>query len=113
MRRMLALSLVAALALVAGCGAVPPASTAQRARVHVTLYTTRWCPVCVRARDWLHDRGVRYQEHDVERDPHAALAHRRLNPSRTVPTADVEGTVLVGFVAEEWRSAIDSAAHRH
>jgi glutaredoxin 3 len=92
---------------------VPPATPAQRARVHVTMYTTRWCPVCARARSWLQRRGIPYDDHDVEASSAAAARHRALNPARTVPTIVVEGRVLVGFVEEELRTAVDTAAHRH
>lgn len=108
------LLLVALLALVPmGCGStVPPASAAQRAQVRVTIYTTRWCPVCAHARGWLRARGIPYEERDVETDPGAAARWGSLNPARTVPVADVDGRVLVGFVQDEWREAVDAAAHR-
>ena len=79
----------------------------------MTLYTTRWCPVCTRARSWLHARGIPFREHDVESSMAAAAVHRRLNAARTVPTIDIEGVVIVGFVAEDLRRAIDRAAHRY
>jgi glutaredoxin len=107
-------ALVAGAASAAGCApAVPPASAAQRARVRVALYTTRWCPVCARARRWFQRRGIPFTEHDVEQDPRAAAVHRRLAPDRVVPVIDVEGRILVGFVAEEVRRAVDRAARRY
>lgn len=114
MTRGLRVGLLGLGVLLAGCaGSVPPASTAARARVDVTLYTTRWCPVCAHARGWLRSRGIPYRERDVETDGAAAAVHRRLNPNRTVPVFDVEGRVLIGFVEGELRNAIDTAAHRH
>lgn len=102
-----------ALILAGACGpSVPPATAAQRARVRVVMYTTRWCPVCARARGWLHARGIPFVEHDVERDPRAMARLRRLSPERVVPVIDVEGEVLVGFVEEDLRRAIDEHAHR-
>ncbi|RZO52669.1 MAG: glutaredoxin family protein [Sandaracinaceae bacterium] len=99
--------------LLVGCGgAVPPASAAERAQVPVTLYTTRWCPVCAHARGWLRARGVPFVERDVESDRAAAARWRQLNRAGTVPVADVDGRVLVGFVRDEWREALDAAAHR-
>lgn len=106
-----------ALALVlggVGCGGppVPPASSAARAHVRVTLYTTRWCPHCGRARRWFRVRGIPFDERDVERDPVAAAQHRRLQPARTVPVIAIEGGgVMTGFVADELRRRIDRAAH--
>lgn len=108
----LCLVVVAALTFVACTPHVPPATPAQRAEVRVVLYTTRWCPVCAHARSWLQARGIPYQERDVETSPAAAATHRRLNGARTVPVIDVEGRILIGFVAEELRYAVDEAAHR-
>lgn len=105
--------LLLATCLLVGCGgAVPPASAAERAQVPVTLYTTRWCPVCAHARGWLRARGVPFVERDVESDRAAAARWRQLNRAGTVPVADVDGRVLVGFVRDEWREALDAAAHR-
>jgi glutaredoxin 3 len=35
----------------------------------VTLYTTRFCPYCIRARDLLDDKGVVYKDIAVDNDP--------------------------------------------
>lgn len=102
-----------AVASVGCAAALPPASAARRARVQVVLYTTQWCSVCASARDWFRSRGIPVTERDVERSPQAAAAHRRLAPSRVVPVIDVEGHILVGFVADEVRQAVDEAAWRY
>jgi glutaredoxin 3 len=34
-----------------------------------TLYTTRFCPYCVRARDLLDDKGVAYKDIAVDNNP--------------------------------------------
>jgi glutaredoxin len=106
------LSLAAALP---GCGppTVPPASAAQRAQVRVVLYAARWCPACAHARSWLRRRGIPFEERDVEQSRAASARLVTLNPARTVPTIVVEGRVVVGFVEEELRRAVDSAAHRY
>jgi glutaredoxin len=103
---------LAAIVLI-GCGSVPPATAAQRARVRVVLYTTGWCPACASLRDWLYARGIPFDDNDIESSPEAAMRHRSLNPSGAVPTIVVEGTVIHGFVPEELRSIIDTAAHRY
>jgi glutaredoxin len=110
-----ALAASLAFAMLVGCGPppVPPASAAQRAQVQVTMYATRWCPACAQARSWLRRRGIPFEERDVEQSREASARLVSLNPARTVPTLVVEGRVVVGFVEEELRRAIDTAAHRH
>ena len=35
----------------------------------VVIYTTRWCPFCIRAKALLDRKGVPYQEIPVDSDP--------------------------------------------
>ena len=35
----------------------------------VTLYTTRYCPYCIRARNLLQDKGVAFHDIAVDNDP--------------------------------------------
>ena len=35
----------------------------------VTLYTTRYCPYCIRARNLLDDKGIAYNDIAVDNDP--------------------------------------------
>lgn len=35
----------------------------------VTVYTTRWCPFCIRAKMLLSNRGVEFSEVKVDGDP--------------------------------------------
>jgi glutaredoxin 3 len=37
----------------------------------VTIYTTSWCPYCRAATDLLREKGVAFEEIDVERTPGA------------------------------------------
>ncbi len=37
----------------------------------ITMYTTAWCPDCRRAKSFMKERGVVFQEVDIEQDPTA------------------------------------------
>ena len=64
----------------------------------VYLYCTSWCPDCKRARVWLADRGVNYQEINVTYDrPSAARLRGWARGNETTPTFDVRGTIIIGF----------------
>lgn len=54
--------------------------------------STSWCPDCYRAKRFLRDHGVVYEEVDIERDPTAAaLVMKRNEGKRPAPTFDIEG----------------------
>jgi glutaredoxin len=80
--------------------------------VHVVVYTTSWCPVCKRAKQWMNAHGVAYEEHDVEASSESARQMRAINPRGGVPTFDVEGQVEVGFSAGDLTATMQRAAVR-
>jgi len=63
----------------------------------IIMYTTPWCRDCRAAKKFLAERGVLYEEVDIEQNPDAAEIVMRLNDGmRKVPTLDVEGTMVSG-----------------
>jgi mycoredoxin len=56
----------------------------------ITMYTTGWCPDCIRAKSFLKDRGVEYREVNIEEDPGALQIVMKANRGkRKVPTLQV------------------------
>jgi glutaredoxin 3 len=51
----------------------------------VKIYTTSWCPYCVRAKRLLDKKGVAYQEVDVEGDDETRARLVQQTGRRTVP----------------------------
>ena len=51
----------------------------------VTLYSTGWCPFCVRAKRLLAGKGARVHEIDVDREPEARRQMMARIGRRTVP----------------------------
>ncbi|MGB1190041.1 MAG: glutaredoxin 3 [Pseudomonadales bacterium] len=51
----------------------------------VTLYTTRFCPFCVRAKMLLEAKKVAYHEIAVDHDAEQRQIMQRLSGQRTVP----------------------------
>ena len=80
--------------------------------VPITLYTTRWCPHCDRARQWFRHNGIPFEERDIEKDPANRRAMVALNPRGGVPTIDVDGRVLVGFNERQVGDAIKRSVDR-
>ena len=63
----------------------------------VVLYTTPTCGYCRQLKNYLHQRGVPYTEHDVSRDQAAAMEMVRLSGQQGVPVSSIDGQVVVGF----------------
>jgi glutaredoxin len=56
----------------------------------ITIYSTGWCPDCRRAKTFLKERGVVFQEVNIEEDPAAEEIVLRANNGRCrVPTLKV------------------------
>jgi glutaredoxin 3 len=51
----------------------------------VTLYTTRFCPYCIRARSLLDDKGVVYKDIAVDNDPRLRREMMTRSGRDTVP----------------------------
>jgi mycoredoxin len=63
----------------------------------IVVYTTSWCRDCKATKKFLIERGVPFEEIDIERKPEAAELVMKLNDGmRKVPTLDVEGTIVSG-----------------
>ena len=58
----------------------------------ITMYTTNWCSDCRRAKSFMKERGVVFNEVDIEQDPAAAdLVIKANNGKRKVPTIEIAG----------------------
>lgn len=58
----------------------------------LTMYTTRWCPDCRRAKTFLKERGVEFREVNIEEDPSAEeIVVQANNGKRKVPTLEIGG----------------------
>ena len=63
----------------------------------IVVYTTSWCRDCKAAKRFLGERGIAFEEIDIEKRPEAAEIVMKLNGGmRKVPTLDIEGTIVSG-----------------
>ena len=64
----------------------------------VEVYTTVYCPYCIRAKSLLKRKGVAFDEIDVSGDP--ALREKMIELSggrRTVPEIFINGRIVGGY----------------
>ncbi len=56
------------------------------------MYTTPWCSDCRRAKLFLKERGVSFQEVNIDQSPEAEVLVLRVNHGRRkIPTFEVDG----------------------
>ena len=63
----------------------------------VMMYTTQWCPFCVRAKALLKHKGVTFEEIDVSGDDALRAKMMRDSGRQTVPQIFINGTPIGGF----------------
>ena len=67
----------------------------------VKLYTTPSCPWCFRAKQFLSDHGIEFEEVDVSKDRAAALEMIEKSGQMGVPVIEIDGKIVVGFDKEK------------
>jgi glutaredoxin len=80
-------------------------SAAPTAQPHVVMYATTWCPYCAKARAFFRRNGIQYTEYDIERDPRANAAYRRLGGGG-VPIVVVGDDTVRGYDEPRLRSLL-------
>ena len=62
----------------------------------VVMYTTGWCPYCLRARELLKSKGIAIEEIDVDARPEARTEMTARSGRRTVPQIFIGETHVGG-----------------
>ena len=63
----------------------------------VKVYSTNTCPHCVRAKEYLSDNNVAFEEIDVAADQAKAKEMVDLTGQMGVPVIVIDGEAIVGF----------------
>ena len=63
----------------------------------VVVFSTPTCPHCKTAKSYLAQKGIRYTDVDVSRDPSAARDMERVSGQQGVPVITIDGRPIVGF----------------
>ncbi len=81
-----------------------------RRDVPVVMYSTDWCGVCKRARQYFEEQEIPFTEYDVDRNLQARNEYLLLNPRRSVPTIKIGNEVIVGFSPAAVEAALSLGA---
>jgi mycoredoxin len=73
----------------------------------VTLYSAPWCGYCRITKRFLDEHGVAYTEINIDEDEAAALRVQQWNNgNRTIPTLDINGTILTNPPPSQLRQVL-------
>ena len=73
---------------------------------NVKVYSTPTCPYCIRAKQFLKDNNIVFEDVDVSSNQSAAQEMIQKSGQMGVPVLDIEGEIIVGFVKERIRQAL-------
>ncbi|MFA6253891.1 MAG: glutaredoxin domain-containing protein [Candidatus Paceibacterota bacterium] len=63
----------------------------------VIVYSTRSCPYCIIAKEYLERVGVPFENKDVGKDPIASQEMVAKSGQMGVPVIEIDGEIIVGF----------------
>ena len=67
----------------------------------VKVYSTSTCPFCIRAKQFLKDNNIVFEDIDVAGNQAAAEEMIKISGQMGVPVLDIEGEIIVGFDKEK------------
>lgn len=76
---------------------------------NVKVYSTPTCPYCIRAKQFLKDNNIVFQDYDVSADQTKAEEMIQKSGQMGVPVVDIEGELIIGFDKERIKQALGIA----
>lgn len=73
----------------------------------VKVYSTPTCPYCIRAKQFLKDNAVAFEDIDVSMNQNAAQEMIKKSGQMGVPVIEIEGDIIVGFDKEKIKKTLD------
>ena len=63
----------------------------------IKIYSTSWCPACIKAKKFFDMKGWEYKEMNVADKHEDREEVFKVSGQRTVPVIDIDGEIIVGF----------------
>ena len=73
----------------------------------VKIYTTPTCPYCMRAKDFLKENNIKFENIDVSANPDKAQEMVKKTGQMGVPVLDIAGEIIVGFDKEAIKKTLN------
>lgn len=71
--------------------------TATKPQTRVIVFSTPTCSFCNMAKKYFREKGIKFNDVDVSKDPAAARDMVRRSGQQGVPVIDIGGKIVVGF----------------
>jgi len=72
----------------------------------VKIYSTPTCPWCIRAKQYLRENNIEFEELDVAIDQQAGEEMIKKSGQMGVPVLDIDGQIITGFDKERIKMAL-------
>jgi len=72
----------------------------------VKIYSTPTCPFCIRAKQYLKDNGIAFEDIDVSANQQTVEEMVAKTGQMGVPVLDIDGDIIVGFDKERIKEAL-------
>ena len=72
----------------------------------VKVYSTPTCPYCVRAKQFLKDSNIEFEDIDVSADQQKSEEMVKISGQMGVPVLDIDGEIVVGFDKEKIKETL-------
>jgi len=63
----------------------------------VIVYSTKVCPYCDMAKQYLDEKRIEYVDIDVSKDSNAMIEMTKKTNQLSIPVIDIDGEIIVGF----------------
>ncbi len=72
----------------------------------IKVYSTSTCPWCIRAKEFLKEHKIKFENIDVSKDANAAREMVKKSGQMGVPVIETNGEIIAGFVEDKLRKAL-------
>lgn len=72
----------------------------------VKVYSTPTCPFCIRAKQYLKENSVAFEDIDVSENEAMAQEMIQKSGQMGVPVVDIDGEIIIGFDKEKIKDAL-------
>jgi len=74
--------------------------------MEVKIYSTQICPWCVKAKEFLKQNKIKFEDKDVSADDKARNEMIKKTGQMGVPVIDINGEIIIGFDVERIKEAL-------